>query len=151
MRCRVRWARSATTTASGSTRVRHSLANVDGVLTLQEPKTERSRQRMDRLVAGSRWVESEHVFATLVGRPHHAATITRAFQAALDRAGLPRVRFHDLRHSSATFLLGQGMTLEDVKQQLGHSSIVLTSNTYSHVLERRQREVARAMDAVLGG
>ncbi len=106
---------------------------------------------MDRLVAGSRWVDSGHVFATMRGRPHHAATITRAFQVALDRAGLPDVRFHDLRHSAATFLLAQGMTLEDVKNQLGHSTIVLTSNTYGHVLEQRQREVARAMDAGLGG
>ena len=43
------------------------------------------------------------------------------------------------------------MTLEDVKQLLGHSSITLTSNTYGHELEQRQRQVARAMDAVLGG
>src|SRR4051794_7327497 len=63
------------------------------------------------------------------GRPVHAATITRCVQT-LDRAGLPSVRFHDLRHTAATLLLAQGMTLEDVKQQLGHSTIVLTSNTY---------------------
>jgi integrase len=151
-------------------RVRHSLATVDGVLTLQEPKTERSRrtvvmpesvvvalrahrtrQLMDRLAAGATWVDSGHVFATMIGRPHHAATITRCFQDALDRAGLPDVRFHDLRHSAATFLLAQGMTLEDVKLLLGHSSIVLTSNTYGHVLEQRQRQVAQAMQAVLGG
>jgi integrase len=44
----------------------------------------------------------------------------------------------------------QGMTLEDVKQLLGHSSIMLTSNTYGHVLEQRQRQIAQAMDAVLG-
>lgn len=56
----------------------------------------------------------------------------------------------DLRHTTATLLLAQGMGLEDVKNQLGHSSITLTSNTYGHVLEQRQREVARAMDAVLG-
>jgi integrase len=154
----------------GRLRVRHSLANVGGSLVLQEPKTDRSRrsialpdvvvtalrghrtrQLKDRLVAGSRWVDSGHVFPTMCGTPHHAATITRAFQEALDRAGLPHVRFHDLRHSAATFLLAQGMTLEDVKVQLGHSTIVLTSNTYGHVLEARQREVAAAMDAVLGG
>jgi site-specific recombinase XerD len=52
------------------------------------------------------------------------------------------IRFHNLRHSSATFLLGRGMTLEDVKQLLGHSSITLTSNPYSHVLEQRQQQVA---------
>jgi integrase len=58
-----------------------------------------------------------------------------------------RRRFHDLRHATATFLLAQGMGLEDVKNQLGHSSTTLTSNTYGHVPE--QRQVARAMDAVL--
>ena len=154
---------------AGRVRVRHTLANVGGTLTLLEPKTERSRrnimlpdsvtaalrahrtrQRMERLVAGSRWVDSGHVFTTTIGTPLHAATVTRAFQAALDRASLPRSRFHDLRHAAATFLLAQGMTLEDVKQLLGHSSITLTSNTYGHVLEQRQRQVARAMDAVLG-
>jgi integrase len=87
------------------------------------------------------------VFAT----PIEAAVVTRAFQRALDRAGLRRVRFHDTRHSAATFLQAQGFTLEDVKNQLGHSTIVLTSNTYGHVPEHRQRQVARAMDAVLGG
>ncbi|CAN5863024.1 site-specific integrase [soil metagenome] len=155
---------------AGRLRVRYSLANVGGTLTLLEPKTERSRrnvmlpdavtaalrahrtrQKMERLVAGSRWVESDHVFTTTIGTPLHAATVTRAFQVALDRAGLPHSRFHDLRHSAATFLLAQGMTLEDVKQLLGHSSITLTSNTYGHVLEQRQRQVAQAMDAVLGG
>ena len=115
---------------------------------VQEPKTERSRrtvvlpqsvvtalradrkrQLRERMAAGPAWVDSGHVFATTIGRPHHAATITRAFDKALARAELPDVRFHDLRHSAATFLLAQGMTLEDVKQLLGHSSIVLTSNT----------------------
>jgi integrase len=155
---------------AGTLRVRHGLANVDGKLTLQAPKTDRSRrslvlpeavtvalrahrtrQLMDWLAAGSRWVDSGHVFASMRGTPYHAATVTRAFQAALTRAGLPRVRFHDLRHSAATFLLAQGFTLEDVKNMLGHSTIVLTSNTYGHVLEQRKRELARGMDAVLGG
>ena len=95
--------------------------------------------------------DSGHVFATMLGRPHHAATITRALQDALDRAGLPRSWFHDLRHAAAPFALSQGFTLEDVKQLLGHSSIVLTSNTCGHVLEQRQRAVAMGMDAVLGG
>jgi integrase len=154
---------------AGTLRVRHTLARVDGRLTLLEPKTERSRrtialpevvvvalrahrtrQLMERLVAGSRWVETGHVFATTIGTPIEAAAVTRAFARALARAGLPKSRFHDLRHAAATFALSQGYGLEDVKQLLGHSSIVLTSNTYGHVLEQRQREVARGMDAVLG-
>ena len=57
----------------------------------------------------------------------------------------------DLRHTTATFALAQGFTLEDVKQLLGHSSIVLTSNAYGHFWEVREQEVASGMDAVLGG
>jgi integrase len=60
---------------------------------------------------------------------------------ASGRAGFPRA------HGPAY----AGFTLDDVKNLLGHSSIVLTSNTYGHVLEQRQRAVARGMDAVLGG
>lgn len=150
-------------------RVRHTLARVGGKLVLLEPKTDRSRrtvalpevaiaalrahrtrQRMERLVAGSRWQDTGHVFATSVGTPIEAARVTRCFALALERAGLPRVRFHDLRHAAATFLLAQGFTLEDVKNLLGHSSIVLTSNTYGHVLAQRQQQLARGMDAVLG-
>ncbi len=150
--------------------VRHTLQRVNGELVLLEPKTERSRrtialpevvvkalrghrtkQKMERLVAGSRWVDSGLVFTTIRGTPLDVATVTRAFQRALEVAGLPHRRFHDLRHSAATFLLAQGFTLEDVKNLLGHSSIVLTSSTYGHALEQRQRAVAMGMDAVLGG
>jgi integrase len=150
--------------------VRHSLGRVNGKLVLLEPKTTRSRrmvvlpeiavtalrarrtrQLMERLVAGPRWVDTGHVFATSVGTALDGATVTHSFKRALERAGLPHSRFHDLRHTAATFLLGQGFTLEDVKNLLGHSSIVLTSNTYGHVVEQRQREVALGMDAVLAG
>jgi len=155
---------------AGRLHVRHTLARVNGKLELLEPKTDRSRrmvmlptvvsdalrahrtqQRKERLVAGSRWVDSGHVFATSIGTPIEAAAVSRAFQVALVRAGLPHTRFHDLRHAAATFLLAQGFTLEDVKNLLGHSSITLTSNTYGHVLERRQLQVAAGMNAALGG
>ena len=96
-------------------------------------------------------MDSGHVFATTIGTPMEAGVVTRAFQRALGRAGLPHSRFHDLGHATATYLLAQGMTLEDVKNLLGHSSITLTSNTYGHVLEKRQRQVPQAMDRVLGG
>jgi integrase len=153
----------------GRLNVRHTLARVDGRLVLLEPKTDRSRrivvlptvvlaalrghrtrQLMDRLVAGSRWIDSGHVFATTIGTPIEAAAVTRSFHRALAAADLPSIRFHDLRHASATFLLARGFTLEDVKNLLGHSSIVLTSNTYGHVLQERQQEVAAGLDAALG-
>ncbi len=91
------------------------------------------------------------MFATTLGSPQDGATVTRAFKRTLVRAGLPESRFHDLRHAAATFLLGGGFTLEDVKNMLGHSSITLTSNTCGHVVERRQRQVADRLDKVMGG
>ena len=102
----------------------------------------RRRIAVDRL---GTCVHNEHRDAV------EAAAVTRAFQVALVRACLPHTRFHDLRHAAATFLLAQGFGLEDVKNLLGHSSITLTSNTYGHVLERRQQQVAAGMDAALGG
>ena len=157
---------------AGRLRVRHTLANVEGKLTLLEPKTDRSRRtrraarggRRRRCgpiapasgwtawSAGSRWVDSGHVFTTMLGTPlprgdHHPGLPggARPGRAAATAASTTCAT------AAATFLLAQGMTLEDVKNLLGHSSIVLTSNTYGHVLEQRQRQVARAMDAVLGG
>lgn len=150
--------------------VRNALQRVDGKLVLVEPKTERSRRLLalpdvvvaalrehrrrqleERLVAGSSWVDNDYVFPTTIGTGLDAATATRAFQRALARAGLPRQRFHDLRHSAASFMLSQGVPLRVVMEQLGHSQISLTANLYSHVMPSLKREAADRMDAVLDG
>lgn len=65
------------------------------------------------------------------------------------RAGAPRIRFHDLRHTAATLLLGRGVHPKIVSEMLGHSTIAITLDTYSHVTPTMQREAAAAMDAVL--
>lgn len=61
-------------------------------------------------------------------------------------AGLPDIRFHDLRHTAATLMLQQGVHPEVVQERLGHSAISLTLDTYSHVLPSMQEEAAKAMD-----
>lgn len=66
-------------------------------------------------------------------------------------AKLPRIRFHDLRHSSASLLLSQHIPARVVMERLGHSTITLTMNTYSHVIAELNQEAADAMDRVLGG
>jgi len=73
-------------------------------------RAHRTRQRMERLVAGSPWVTVATCSAPPWARRSTAATVTRAFHLALERAGLPRRGLHDLRHAAATFLLSQGMT-----------------------------------------
>jgi len=68
---------------------------------------------------------------------------------SLDRAGLPRLRFHDLRHSAATLLLGRGVHPKIVSEMLGHSQIAITLDLYSHVTPTMQRQATDAMEAVL--
>ena len=113
-------------------------------------KTHRVRQLEERMVAGSRWVESGLVFTTRRGTPLDPSNVTKAFHELLVSAGLPRIRIHDLRHTAATLLLAQGVSPRVIMEILGHSQISLTMDTYSHVLPALQREAAEQMDAVLG-
>jgi integrase len=91
-------------------------------------------------------------------RPVRSAAISRlrqhelvgcAFQRTLERAGLRRMRFHDMRHACASLLIAQGVHPRVVMETLGHSQIGITMNLYSHVLPEAQRQAAAQMDAVL--
>jgi len=74
--------------------------------------------------------------------PRKSNLIRQGFRPLLARAGLPEIRFHDLRHTSATLLLAQGVHPKIVLERLGHSTIAMTLDTYSHVLPTLQREAA---------
>ena len=89
------------------------------------------------------------VFTTTVGTPLDGSTVTHRFQAALEAAGLRRIRFHDLRHTCATLLLAQGVHPRLIMEILGHSQIAITMNLYAHVIPAMQKEVAARMDAIL--
>jgi integrase len=80
-----------------------------------------------------------------------ATNVTKRLQRRLAAVGLPRMRFHDLRHGAASLLLAQGVAPRVVMEILGHSTIALTMNTYSHVIPELQRDAADRMDALLGG
>ncbi len=145
--------------------VRTSLQRVDKQWHLVEPKSARSRRTLalpgiaasalrahrvrqleERLAAGSRWRENGFVFATGVGTPLEPSNVTKAFKALLTKAGIREIRFHDLRHTAATFLLAQGVDPRTIMETLGHSQISLTLNTYSHVLPALQRDASERMD-----
>lgn len=93
--------------------------------------------------------ETGFVFPTTIGTPLDGPTVTHRFQKALKAAGLPRMRFHDLRHTCETLLLAQGVHSRLVMESLGHSQISVTMNTYSHVIPAMQKEVANRMDEIL--
>lgn len=71
------------------------------------------------------------------------------FYPLLRRTGLPRIHFHDLRHTAATLLLGRRVNPKIVSEMLGHAQIGVTLDTYSHVLPDMQRDAVQAMDAIL--
>jgi site-specific recombinase XerD len=96
------------------------------------------------------WREQGLVFPSGVGTPLSGGNFDRTFKATLQRAGLPKsTRFHDLRHTCATLLLGQGVNAKFVQELLGHADISLTLDVYSHMLPDMGDAAAGAMDAAL--
>ena len=79
----------------------------------------------------------------------NASNVTHEFQKELGKAGdYHKVRFHDLRHSAASFLIASGVPMRQVQDQLGHSGLALTIATYTHVSTEMKRDAAAAMDAL---
>lgn len=153
---------------AGTLRVSQSLQRIEKKFELVEPKTSRSRRTLalpaiattalrahrttqleERLAAGPMWEEHGLVFTRADGKPLHGSSVTREFQRMLERAGLRRLRFHDMRHACASLLIAQGVHPRVVMETLGHSQIGITMNLYSHVLPEAQRQAAAQMDAVL--
>jgi len=113
-------------------------------------KAHRKRQIQDLLAAGPKWQEQGLVFTTALGTPYAGAWAYAQFRAVLEKAGLPRQRFHDLRHACASFLITQGAHPKEIQALLGHSTIVHTMDTYGHLFDDSRRELAAKMDALLG-
>ena len=153
----------------GMLQVRRTLTTAKGGPVLSAPKTRGSRRsvklpptasealrsHLERQLAeidrvGSLWQENGLIFASEVGelldRRH---VTTHRFKPLLKRAGLPQIRFHDLRHTCATLLLIKNVNPKVVSEMLGHASIAITLDTYSHVLPDMQDSAARAMEEAL--
>lgn len=94
---------------------------------------------------------SEFVFPSPTGGPMSPDSVLHMLQRVLKRAGLPRIRFHDLRHTFATLALQNGVDVKTVSGMLGHYSAGFTLDTYAHVTTDAQRKAANTMGAVLSG
>ncbi len=149
----------------GVLRVRTSLQRVNGQLRLGPVKTDSSarvvamsascvrvlrghkeRQDTERDAAGRTWTDHDLVFASARGTPLEPRNVTRQFDALCRRAGLRRIRFHDLRHTCATLLYEQGVTIDNIQNVLGHSSPTITKMIYVEVTEIIQRGAADRLD-----
>jgi integrase len=118
---------------------------------LESLRIHRKRQAEERLRAGANWRDMGLVFASEIGTPLDARNVThKHFKPLLKRAGLPNIRFHDLRHSCATILLSRGVHPTYVQNLLGHKSVKLTLDRYSHWMPSMGEQTAAAMEAALG-
>ena len=154
----------------GILQVRHNLAYVRGMGYVQgEPKSKAGRRKIAlptvvidalkehqvkqleaRTRVGDRWQDRGLVFCRADGGYFNGDKVWYLFKRLLKAAGLPDVRFHDLRHSAATVLLAAGVPLKVVSELLGHSSIAITADIYAHVLPEMQQEVVKKMDDLYG-
>jgi integrase len=148
--------------------VRRSLQRLNGRLVLGDTKTDKSyrrvplpqvcieslrehreRQEKERVEAVVWLDEWGLVFTTKHGTPIEPRNLLRHFQGVCEKLGLPKLRFHDLRHTCASLLLAQDVELPVVKETLGHAAIQ-TTMLYTHVIPMLQRKAADRMDDLLG-
>ena len=150
-------------------RVVASLSRSGGAWLLHEPKTDSSRRKIElagvtvsslrrhrisqsteRLHIGPSWVDNDFVFTNAIGNPLDGTNVLRRWlRPALRQAGLPQIRFHELRHTAATLMLEQDAHPKVVSEMLGHSQISITLDLYSHVSPTMQKKVAAIMDKAL--
>lgn len=150
--------------------IQQSVQFIGGRAVFMQPKTKKSRRQVqltkaaiaalrrqraqqleERLAAAGGWMDLDLIFADEVGQPTKPDRVRWNYRRTLARAGLRRIRFHDLRHTAATLMLGRGVHLKIASEMLGHSTIAITADLYSHVTPTMQREAAAALDAVLQG
>jgi integrase len=116
-----------------------------------ELRTWRARQAEELLKLGTRLGENTFICAGEDGQPVQPQSLTHAWHRFLVGNKLPRVRFHDLRHSHATHLLGSGVHPKIASERLGHATVGLTLDTYSHVIPGMQEDAVARIDAAFAG
>ena len=106
-------------------------------------------QWQERKIAGDAWDDNDLIFPSIKGKPLEASYMIKQFKRYLKKAGLPNIRFHDLRHTAATLMLKQNIHPKVVQERLGHSDISMTLKIYSHVMPSMQEEAAEKLNKLL--
>jgi integrase len=112
-------------------------------------RAHRRHQLEERLAWGAAWIDSGYVFTRENGEPLHPETIATSFPSLVAGAGVSKIRLHDLRHTSASLALAAGIHPKIVCERLGHSSIAITLDLYSHVAPGLQAEAADKLGRVI--
>jgi integrase len=119
-----------------------------GDQSIQVLRDQYERQRLQRIAAGSLWIDHDLIFTNAEGGPICASYMIQVFKRLLP-PGLPRIRFHDLRHTAATIMINNGIPAPTVASILGHSKISMTFDTYSHSTNSQQRHAAALIDDLI--
>ncbi len=117
---------------------------------VRELKAHRKQQLRERLLLGPAYQDQGFVFCQADGSPTDPRNITKHFQRLLKKAGLPKVRLHDLRHTHASLLLSRGVHPKIVQERLGHSSITMTLDLYSHLASGMDEAAAATLNGLFG-
>jgi integrase len=166
--CGLRW--DVVDLETGRLTISRTLLAVHGRLVPSEPKTKRSRrvveldvgtigslrehrrrQLEERFAMGSGYAGDGYVFAQADGRPWNPERVSRTFDRLVADSALPRLRFHDLRHTHTTHQLAAGENVRVVSERLGHASVAFTLDVYGHVLPGQQAAAAAAVAALVDG
>jgi integrase len=138
-----RWETGAPKTRKGRRRIALPAATVVAL------RRHRAQQAEQRLALGPAYIDQDYVFAGAQGQPMHPNTLQARYERLIKAAGVPRIKLHGLRHTNATVSLAAGEHPKIVQERLGHSTISMTLDRYSHVTESMQREAADRFDALL--
>jgi integrase len=126
---------------------RRNIIVADGALA--QLKAHREKQALQKALAGDRWKEHGMIFTTSIGTYIDQTKVSRAFKQMLQEAGLPDIRFHDLRHTSLSILLENGIPVNTVQSRAGHSKASVTTDIYGHAMARSQQEAARMIEKIV--
>ena len=146
-------------------RIDRQLLEIDGELHEETPKAEKRRRtialpdaavvalghhRSAMKAEGVGTDAGDRVFVNVNGDPIHRTVLSRrTFATLIAKAGVPKIRLHDLRHTSATLLLAEGVDLKVISKRLGHSRIGVTADTYAHVVDALEHQAAERIGAAL--
>jgi len=120
-----------------------------GQVTLDRLTAHRGEQELLKVAQGERWEENDLIFPNSLGRPMGCENMNTEFKRLLAENGLPKIRFHDLRHTSISFLLDSGTPINTVQKRAGHSKASVTTDTYGHSLSRAEDEAAERIEEIV--
>ncbi len=117
--------------------------------TVAKLKKHRAVVLKEKLSQGKEYSDNDLVMCTPSGTPINPANVRISLNALIKKAAVPKIRFHDLRHTHATLLLTKGVNVKVISERLGHDNIKITLDTYSHVLPTMQEDAVNKIEEIL--